>query len=64
MPRITTLAALFVFHVGAFLATPAAAQSVGCTGDFNCSEPRVVATWPLDRSAIAGMASGQTTPSK
>jgi len=48
MTPITTLAALLVFQIGAFLATPAAAQNAGCTGDFNCSEPKVVATWPLD----------------
>ncbi len=48
MPRNTTLAALFLVNVGSLLATPAAAQNAGCTGDFNCSEPRVVATWPLE----------------
>jgi hypothetical protein len=54
----TTLAVLFVFHVCAILTTPAAAQSGGCTGDFNCSEPKVVATWPLDLTKAIRQATG------
>ncbi len=49
MPRKIVHAALFLINVGSLLATPAAAQNAGCTGDFNCSEPRV-ATWPLEPS--------------
>ncbi len=46
-----TLAALLLVSAGGLLATPAAAQPapVGCTGDYVCSDPDVVATWPLDR---------------
>ena len=47
MTRIIPLAALLAFHICAILATPAAAQGIGCTGDFNCSSPSA-ATWPLE----------------
>lgn len=48
-PTNTTLAALLLVSAGGLLATPAAAQSGGCTGDYVCSDPAVVTTWPLDR---------------
>lgn len=44
----TTLASFALFGLAA---TPASAQPepVNCTGDYVCSDPAVVATWPLDR---------------
>jgi hypothetical protein len=47
-----TLAALVLISAGGPLASYGIAQSapVGCTGDFNCSEPKA-SSWPLDRGA-------------
>jgi hypothetical protein len=62
--KLTSLAALILIQAGGFLTTPAAAQGAGCTGDFNCSEPGMATTWPLDRVTTSGTTSGQTPPSK
>jgi hypothetical protein len=62
----TILAAFLLVSAAGFLANPAAAQSapVGCTGDYVCSDPNVVATWPLDRWTTVRRANRRTASSK
>jgi hypothetical protein len=64
MIRTITTAALLLVGTGSLLAPPAAAQSAGCTGDYVCSEPNVVATWPLDRWTTVRRENRQTAASK
>jgi hypothetical protein len=62
----TTLAALLAIAACGLLATPAAAQSTpaGCTGDYVCSDPAVVISWPLDRWSTVRRANRQTAANR
>ena len=64
-PTNTTFAALLLASAGAgLLAAPAAAQSGGCTGDYVCSDPAVVTTWPLERWTTVRRANRHTAAAK
>lgn len=66
----TRLAVLLLSTAASIWGTPAAAQQrdpapsvASCTGDYVCTDPSVVATWPIERWAQVRRQSTQVSAS-